>query len=210
MFPRQLYLTAIVAVFLGAAAPSAEADIIEGAGPFVNGLAGEALGILEEDSLEKVERDARFRAVLRKGFALEAIGRFCLKQYWRKATPAERDEYLTLFEELIIQTYSARLDAIYNGETIQIVDVYPDGDNGARVATKIVADGGTDAIRIDWRVRQPNGDYKIVDVLIEGISMALTQRDEFVSIIQRNNGKLRNLLDDLRDKVKKLKSEPAA
>ena len=176
----------------------------------MNGLADEALGILEEHSLEKVERDARFRAVLRKGFALEAIGRFCLKQYWRKATPAERDEYLTLFEELIIQTYSARLDAIYNGETIQIVDVYPDGDNGARVATKIVADGGTDAIRIDWRVRQPNGDYKIVDVLIEGISMALTQRDEFVSIIQRNNGKLRNLLDDLRDKVKKLKSEPAA
>jgi phospholipid transport system substrate-binding protein len=61
--------------------------------------------------------------------------------------------------------------------------------------------GGTAAVRIDWRLVNHNGAYKINDVIVEGISMAVTQRSEFASIVQRNGGQVRSLIALMRQKT---------
>jgi phospholipid transport system substrate-binding protein len=61
--------------------------------------------------------------------------------------------------------------------------------------------GGTAAVRIDWRLVNNNGAYKINDVIVEGISMAVTQRSEFASIVQRNGGQVRSLIALMRQKT---------
>ena len=179
----------------------------DGAGKFIQGLGDRALEAIANENVTKEQRDQHFRDILTEGFDVPAIAAFCLKQYWRKATPEQRDRYVALFTDLIVQTYSARLKSIYNGETLSVRQVVSDGKNGAMVQTEIRApDGGNSGVRVDWRVRSPNDNYKIVDVLVEGISMAITQRDEFVAVIQSKNGDIDAFLDTLQEKVTKLES----
>jgi phospholipid transport system substrate-binding protein len=182
----------------------------DGAGKFIQGLGDRALEAIANDNVTKEQRDQHFREILTEGFDVPAIAAFCLKQYWRKATPEQRERYIGLFTDLIVQTYSARLKSIYNGETLSVRQVVSDGKNGAMVQSEIKApDGGNSGVRVDWRVRSPNDNYKIVDVLVEGISMAITQRDEFVAVIQSKNGDIDAFLDTLQEKVTKLESNGA-
>jgi phospholipid transport system substrate-binding protein len=213
MRAHRILVAAVIAVplALGAGTVGATTDNDrDGAGVFIQSLGDRALDVLSDESLSKPNRDRQFRALLTEGFDVRAIAAFCIKQYWRKATPEERAEYINLFTDLIVQTYAARLGAIYSGEEFNVRKIIEDGDNGAMVKSEIVSsDPGNSPIRVDWRVRWPRENYKIVDVLVEGISMAITQRDEFVAVIQRNGGKLRPFLDTLREMIQRLETADA-
>lgn len=214
MRARRILIAAVVAAPMALANGSVRAtsdDFRDGAGVFIQSLGDKALGVLDDDSLSKAERDSEFRALLQEGFDVRAIAAFCIKQYWRKASPEEREEYVGLFTDLIVQTYSARLGAVYSGEAFNVRNVVGDGKNGAMVKSEIVSGNtGSSPIRLDWRVRWPSENYKIVDVLVEGISMAITQRDEFVAVIQRNGGKLGPFLDTLREMIQRLETADAS
>lgn len=212
MHIRRFLIVALVAaplVAVGFGAPRAE-TMNDGAGRFIQSLGDRALEVIANDTVSKSKRDQRFRELLTEGFDVNAIAAFCLKQYWRTATPAQRERYLGLFTDLIVQTYSARLKAVYNGETLQVRQVVADGKSGSMVQSEIKSpDAGSSAVRVDWRVRRPKDNYKIVDVLVEGISMAITQRDEFVAVIQTKGGDIDAFLDTLKEKVLKLESDGA-
>ena len=206
MIARRL-IVALVAMVPTLFALQADAgdEMRDGAKKFVKGLADQALDILK-DNIPKTERDVRFRRIFDDGFDVRAIGAFCLGKSWSKASPEERARYLELFQEFIVQTYSARLDAVYNGETFVLDKVRANGDDGAIVGSKFVPTSpGSTPVRIDWRVRRTGGDYRIIDVFVEGVSMALTQRDEFASVIQRQGG-LKGLFAALEEKIGKLQS----
>ncbi len=179
----------------------------DGARQFVQGLADRAVGVLQS-SAPKAQRDKEFAQILTDGFDVRAIAIFCMGAYWNRATDAERQEYLKLFQDLIVQTYSARLGSVYHGEKLEIGQARPDGTQGIWVSSKIVsARPESDPIKIDWRVRQPGGkSYKIVDVVVTNVSMVITQRDDFVGILQRNGGNIPDFLGLLRDKVNKLQT----
>jgi phospholipid transport system substrate-binding protein len=164
---------------------------------FIADLGDRALQVLVLDSQTPSERDEAFRSLLSEGFDLPLIGRYALGRYWRRATPEQRTEYRKLFEDFIVETYVARLGE-YSGETLQVVTSRPD-DKDTIVTTEIVREGRP-AIRVDWRVRNGDTEPKIVDVVVEGVSMLLTQRDEFASVIQRSGGSVEGLLSRLRDK----------
>ena len=76
----------------------------------------------------------------------------------------------------------------------------PDGD-GAIVSSQILRPAGSAPIKVDWRLTGRNGIYKISDVSVDGISMAVTQRSEFASVIQHNGGQLQGLIAMLREKT---------
>lgn len=174
---------------------------------FVKGLADRAIGVLKADA-PKAQRDKVFEDILREGFDVKAIAIFCVGGYWNKMTEQERQEYLSLFEKLIVQTYSSRMASVYNGQNLDIGAARPDGKSGAWVTSKIVSTNAADEpIRIDWRVRQVDGKgLKIIDVVVTNISMVVTQRDDFVGILQRNNGNIPEFIGMLRDKVAKLQT----
>ena len=213
MRTHRIFIAALVVVPLALASGSVRAtadDFRDGAGVFIQSLGDRALGVLADDTLSKTARDREFSALLQEGFDVRAIAAFCIKQYWRKATTEEREEYVRLFTDLIVQTYSARLGAVYSGEAFNVRKVVGDGKDGAMVKSEIVSpSAGSSPIRLDWRVRWPSENYKIVDVLVEGISMAITQRDEFVAVIQRNGGNLGPFLDALREMIQRLETADA-
>ena len=121
-------------------------------------------------------------------------------RYWRKATDGERTEFLNLFENLLVSIYVDRF-ANYAGVTLMITKTATKGDTDIIVYSKILRPDGSPLARVDWRVRKRKGEHKIIDVMVEGVSLGQTQRSEVASVIRRNGGKIQNLLDEMRKKV---------
>jgi phospholipid transport system substrate-binding protein len=122
-----------------------------------------------------------------------------LGRYWNVATEEQRAEFVKLFEEYIALAYSTRL-AEYTGETLKVTGSRPDAD-GAVVSSQILRPAGAAPVKVDWRLIGRNGAYKISDVSVDGISMAVTQRSEFASVIQHNGGQVQGLITMLREKT---------
>jgi phospholipid transport system substrate-binding protein len=163
---------------------------------FINTLGTEAIQVLGP-SVSAQQRLERFRELFQSDFDLPEIGRFVLGRYWRQATPDEQQEFLGLFQEYIVRAYSARLGQ-YGGEPFRVVSARPDGEETV-VTSQIVEQSGP-PIGVDWYLIQTPDGYKITDVYVEGVSMAVTERDEFASVIQREGG-VAGLLAQLRQKL---------
>jgi phospholipid transport system substrate-binding protein len=178
------------------AAPVAAATDAAG---FVTELGRKTLEIINQQP-PKAERDQRFRSILHEGFDMEALSRFVLGPYWRSATDAQRKEFMKLFEDWIVSAYGARFSQ-YSGEQFKVIGQRPEGQNATLVNSQIIRPNGGPPVKVDWRVAKAGNEYKISDVVVEGISLMVTQRQEFSSVIQRNGGQLEALLKILREKT---------
>lgn len=168
-----------------------------GAEKFVSGVAQRGLGVLGQKMSIDDQKKA-FRSLLRDSFDLETIGRFALGKYWRVATAPQRTEYQHLFEKMIVDVYTARFSN-YNGQKLVVGKAKPVGDNDAMVASQIVPSDGSEKVNVDWRVRKTGGAFKVVDVVVEGVSMGVTQRSDFGSVIDRGGGDVSVLINHLKN-----------
>jgi phospholipid transport system substrate-binding protein len=175
------------------AAEASQADI-EGATALIARLAEQALAVLRRQDLSLEQRETVFRQLLRDGFDMNFIGRFVLGKHWRELNAEQQAEYLDVFSEYVLQTYSRRLGG-YAGQTFAVVGARPAGQQDVMVQTRIDQPSGA-PIFADWRVRAGAGGYRIVDVMVEGVSMAVTQRSEFGAVVQR--GGVASLVEALR------------
>jgi phospholipid transport system substrate-binding protein len=166
---------------------------------FVSDLGKRAINALTSTQSEP-DREKAFRALFEEGFDLQAIGRFVLGPYWRTATEPQRTEFLKLFETYVVHSSAVRFGE-YSGEQLTVQGSRPQGDDAAVVSSQIVQPQGQPPIKVDWQLSKGPQGYKITDVNVEGVSMAVTQRQEFASIIQRNGGQLEALLKLLREKT---------
>jgi len=162
----------------------APAQANEDASSFAQQLGYRAIGVLQDDDSTLAQREAMFRDILVEGFDLNLIGRFVLARYWKKASEEQQANYLRAFGEFIVRKYSALLGG-YSGEVFTVVSEQPSGDEDVMVLTRIDRPSGP-PIETHWRVRSKDGEQRIIDVLIEGISMAMTQRAEFKSVVKRH------------------------
>jgi phospholipid transport system substrate-binding protein len=166
---------------------------------FILALGNRAITTLTDGALADQEREARLRHMLADSFDLDMISRLVLGRYWRVATAAERTEYRQLFETFILNTYVSRLST-FSGEQLAVNNAIK-GKRGIIVVRSQIDSPKRPSMRIDWLVRATNGRYRVVDVAVEGISMAITQRSEFASIIQSSGGRVAGLIDALRQKI---------
>lgn len=186
-------LTVIAFSFMRPAAAQAET-----ASEFVSTLGESAIELLGDQSISDEIRVERFYSLLQEGFDFPLIGRFVLGIHWRRASEKQRSEYSVLFEHYLVNTYSHRLGS-YGGETLRIKGERSDPNRDTIVSTEIIQEKGP-RIRVDWRVRGSAGTFKVVDVIVEGISLVITQRDEFSSVIRREGHGVEGLLAQLRDR----------
>lgn len=179
-------------VFSLARAPVAQAETPS---EFISALGDNAISMLVDDALSEDERTRQFRILMVERFDVPLISRYVLGVHWRRASAKQKDEYATLFEEFIVGTYSSRLGN-YGGQTLSVKSARKAGKDIV-VSTEIRGPGAP-PIKVDWRVRGKEDDYKVIDIIIAGASMVITQRDEFSSVIRRSGGKLDGLLARLR------------
>ncbi len=164
----------------------------------ITGLGNQALEVLGNNVDPKL-RVARFRQLFSEDFDVPGIARFVLGRYWRVATEPQQQEFVKLFADYIALAYSNRL-AEYSGETLRVTGSRPAPD-GSVVSSEIIRPNGAPPAKVDWVLTPHDGAYKISDVVVEGVSMAVTQRSEFASVIQRNGGQVQGLITALRQKT---------
>lgn len=169
---------------------------------FIQSLGNEALGLLQQQELAPDQRVAEFRRLFVKGFDVDKISRLVLGRYWRKATAAEREEFRSVFEDFVVKSYADRLSN-YSGEAFTIQSATKRNETESVVQSTIVRPTGPPT-RVDWRIDAASGEQKIVDVAIEGVSMLVTQRSEFASVIRSNGGRVSSLIAALRKQVSRL------
>lgn len=182
----------------GAPAAQATLDGDDPAAAFVNGLAERALDLLADEDLSEIERLNQFRDLFRDGFAVQGIAKFSMGRYWRQADDAQREEYVALFEDVIVDSWSKRFTR-YSGESFDVREAKPlsgDGDETVTIVKSLVWTSPESPIRVDWRVASNGVIFKITDVTVEGVSMANTQRDEYTALARQDG--VDGLLDRLR------------
>jgi phospholipid transport system substrate-binding protein len=197
---RRTLLAAAALLPLVAAPPAALADVVADSRAMIATMANDVIAILSNKGLGKADREARFRAIFRARFDIGTIGPWVMGRPWQDATPAQRQEYMALFETYIVKVYTAQLGS-YSGERLDVVGAEAD-DSGAAVTTRIV--GGGRPIDIVWRLRRTGAALRVRDVVIENISMSLNQRREFAAVYQSRGGTVDGLLQALRDKIAEL------
>jgi phospholipid transport system substrate-binding protein len=148
-------------------------------------------------SVGQTARVQRFRELFGAYFDLPRIGRFVLGRYWNVATPEQQQQFLGLLREYLAQAYAGRL-AQYAGEKFAALNAQARGDETI-VLSEITRNDGN-KIRVEWHLMNEGG-WKITDAYVAGVSMAVTQRDEFASVIQQGGGQVQYLLDRLRQKL---------
>ncbi|MEQ8585638.1 MAG: ABC transporter substrate-binding protein [Thalassobaculaceae bacterium] len=164
-------------------------------GEFVSEFAEKAISLVSDKDLSTEERREQFADLVQTYFDMPGIGRFLLGRYWRTASDAEQDAYLKAFTENIVYTYARRFNE-YDGQKLTIDGVREDGRFDI-VSSRIVDPASPQEYRLDWRVIDEEGGFKVVDIVIEGVSMSVTQRQEYASVIQSNGGRVQALIDAL-------------
>lgn len=194
--------SAAVLVSLGV---PARADTNADARAFIQRLADTAMTTVAIKGLSDEERTRRFRTLFVDTFDLPEIGKLVLARYWRVATPEQQQEFLRLFEDVQVYTWTRRFKD-YSGETLEILGVQGEGESDLLVESRIKREK-LDPIAVSWRVRKEGDVFKVLDIKVEGASMAFTHRSEYSSVIQGGGGQVEALLAALRKKVAQLQAD---
>ena len=153
----------------------------------VQDLANEVVSALNDGSRTDDQRIAYFRKLLARDLDIALIARFAAGASWRSATEGQRAAYLDAFADFVLQTYAIRLGGI-EVTSVQVIEATSVGKGDFLVHSKVVRTEGDPATRADWRLTRRDGRFRILDLSVNGISMALTLRQEFSSVLRRQGG----------------------
>lgn len=170
---------------------------------FISDLGAQAIAVLQQAGQPIERREAIFRDMLARKFAMDFIGRFALGRYWQTATTDQQDEYLSLFSEFVLRNYASMLGG-YVDEKFEVLDAAEAGRLDMIVGSRITG-GGREPMRVDWRLRMIDGQPQIIDISVGGISMSITQREEYSALVQRTG--IEGLLEVLRARTLGLPAE---
>ena len=163
---------------------------------FVEKFAGNAIMILGNNQISKNEKNDQFTNLVMSAIDLNLISQFVLSKTWKSATDDQKERYISAFKTYFINSYANKLDQ-YSGEKI-IINGSEEAGKYVIVDTNIVRDG-TDTLKINlkWRLLNKDGDIRIIDLNIEGISLVIAQREEFQSFLMNNNDDLEALIEKI-------------
>lgn len=176
----------------------AEIAVEQSAAAVIQSLADQAITELTDHTLADDIRRQKFVALMDRYFEMDVVSRFVLGRYWRSISKEEIDEFSKLLQNYLALNYANQFKA-FNGEQF-VVGNATEKNKDTFVNSQFVRLDGP-PVNIVWRMRVFDDHYKIIDVAIEGLSMGITQRDEFTSVIQQNNDDVRALTAALKAKT---------
>ena len=153
--------------------------------------------------LSKEEKMEKLKIIAKKTVDIQGIGNYSLGTYRKIISDQKKDEYFDIFEQYFLISFSSRL-AEYTDPKIRVDSQKKLNDKYTMVSSTLLGTDKKPEIKIDWRVITKNPDKPlIIDVVIEGVSLAKVQKEEFSSIIKNNDGDINALFDDLKEFVEK-------
>lgn len=181
---RLLLVAGLLLAVLGTSRP-ADADCA-GARTFVGAAGDQAVMVLNATGASEADRLAGMTKLLFEFADVPLIARLVLGRHWRTATESQRDAYLAAFRAYAIDSLAYRFANLGVGVTFKVLDrctVVDERDT--LLASEAKLPDRSQPVRIDWRVRETGGSYRLVDVALEGVSLVVTNRSEFDSVVTR-------------------------
>jgi phospholipid transport system substrate-binding protein len=199
-FDRRRLLLALLAVGLlplgwhaTRAAPS-----VEDARALIEKVSAQVLAILSDQAFTDRQKFDALVALLEGPIDLDLVARLILGRHWRTADDAQRQEYLKLFREYALANLASKLH-LYRGQSFEVTGAKVVSDQDALVASRILSDGEP-PLQVDWRLRERDGGAPVtIDLIVEGVSLIVTLRSEFGSVIERQG--FAGLLAELRQRI---------
>lgn len=168
---------------------------------FMKNAIDEVIEKVIKTSAPRKERIALFDKFFRENADLEAIGKFALAKYWRPLSEKERQNFINTFTENVVVTWERRFEE-YQGQTFQFTGTRESAESGDTFVDSNMVEEGQKPIAIVWRVRSKGGSLKLVDIVIEGVSMLQVYRKEYTSVLAQNNGDIKVLIKKLKENTK--------
>lgn len=199
-------LFAFILTVLTAFSFNANAQVnAQAAEKFIKDTTAKGIEQIINANISQTEKDKRFYDLLNGALDLDFIGQFVLGRNWRTATPEQRKEFIAVYRDLNIATWSKRFNE-FKGKNFVFKGTTPSSSKGQIFVDTVVPMDQGEPAKVVWRVREKNGDYKIVDIIIEGVSLAQSARSEYTAFIKNNPGGIDALIKDLQAKLKAQKS----
>ena len=168
---------------------------------FVQSTVNRASQVLS-DNLSKDQKIIELKSIASETVDIKGIGMYTLGSYRKILSEDQKKEYAILFEQYFLKTFSSRL-AEYSNPEIEVKSKEKLNKNYTMVSSVLVSTEQRPEVKIDWRIYTKNpDDLKIRDLIIEGLSLVRTQKEEFASIIESNNGDINALLTSLKEFIK--------
>lgn len=182
-----------------AAFASAEEPLFREARTFLASLGEQIIDVARDKVSPRRVRESRIRDRLREDFDLNVISRIVLGKHWRRISQDQRKMFIEVFTDAMVQQILT-LFAKYSGETFDITAVGSDRTNDKLIAitVTVMRSNGTLLAKVYWRILKDGDHFKVVDIVIEGISLALTLRHEYAAVIERSDGRVDGLIEQLR------------
>jgi phospholipid transport system substrate-binding protein len=173
---------AVLALIIVAISAAAPARAEESAGQWISDLGTRVVKVLETTSDLPDQRKDELEQIFVQSFDVDFVAQFVIGRFWRKTSPEERTEFMTVLPDYVATIY-AGLFAGYEGDGFRVTKESP-RDDGSYVQGLILRDGGPD-VAAAFTVSRPDGRYRIKDASVEGVSLLVTKRSEFGSVIAR-------------------------
>ena len=165
---------------------------------FVQSTVNRAAKTLSEN-LTKEERIEKLKEIAKDTVDIRGIGLYSLGSFRKNLNNEQKNDYEKMFENYFLKSFSSRL-AEYSNPEIEVVSKKKINENYTLVNSRLIATDVRPEVKIDWRVYTKNPENLLIrDLIIEGLSLVRTQKEEFSSIINSNDGKIEALLQNLKD-----------
>lgn len=169
---------------------------------FVQILTDKIITDVLTSSKTQAEKELIFKTEFEKALDLKSIGQFVLGPYWRTATPEQRSKFLDVFMDFTTATWGDRFQ-LYQGQKLLFSGTRPAPGKQIYVDSKIM---NNPPVEVIWRLKDKQG-YQIVDIIVEGASMAISYKTEYTAFLQNHNGNIDALTEELATKLEKLKAK---
>lgn len=207
LFKPMALAVVVSCVFLapGAVAPAQASAAAE---TFVRTNVDRGLQILNNRNLSKAQRQEQFRSFLVTLTDLRRIALYTLGPARRMASPAEQQAFVEAFRNYAFAVYGAEFSK-YSGQTLRVTGSYERGPGDELVRTVLEdpqAPAGQQPIEVDFRVYGSPGHYSVVDIVVAGLDLAITEQDDFSSFLAQHNNDIRALIANLQQRAARVRA----
>lgn len=183
-------------LWAGDAAADASAENALGAQALIEKTVVQVLGVLNDPTRTLPQQRAELEKIAHARFDFRTMSRLVLGRNWKRLDAKQQADFVEAFTTYLSNDYGSRLDR-YEQQKVDVLEEQPKPRGDVLVRTKIVG-GENDGAIVDYRMRKRDGQWKIIDVVVEGISLVSNFRDQFGEVISR--GGPEELLRKLREK----------
>jgi len=171
---------------------------------FIKDITNRAINDVINAKVSETEKKHNFEEIFKSALDLKFISRFVLGRNWRTASKEQQNEFIDTYSDFNIKFWSNRFDE-FTGKKFEFVGTKASKSKSQIFVNTQVPMENAEPAKVIWRVKlTKSGEYKIIDIIAEGVSLAMTARNEYASFIKANPDGVNALIKDLKDKTKKL------